>query len=122
MASAFDALWNASAGVILKTVFSDAVTLRRGSTNTTGVTAQKFLGERTIETGDGGVLKFSGASWVIAIADYAFSGTASTPRNGDRIVEASGEIWEVTPVEGIAEASQLPGGVEWVIMTKRVNG
>lgn len=121
MSSAFETMWNATAGPAFQAVFGGVVTIRRGTVSTTGVTAQKFLGERTMETGDGGTLKFYGAAWVIAKSEYAFSGTASEPRNGDRIIDG-GEIWEVTPIEGIAEVSEQPGAEEWLIMTKRIRG
>ena len=119
---AFDDLWNATAETAFRQVFGDTVTIRRGTVNTSDVTAQKFLGERTLETSDGGTIKFYGAAWVVTKAAYVFSGTASEPRNGDRIVEGGGAIWEVTPIEGIAEVAEQPGGQEWLIMTKRVRG
>jgi hypothetical protein len=120
MSSAFDELWADSGETAMRAVFGDTVSIRRGTSLTTGIIAQKFLGERTLETSDGGTVKFYGAAWVVLKADYAFGGTVSDPRSGDRVVEASGSEWEVTPIEGIAEASEQPGGREWLLMTKRV--
>ena len=120
MSSAFDELWAESGETAMRAVFGDTVSIRRGTVLTTGITAQKFLGERTLETSDGGTVKFYGAAWVVLKSEYVFSGTESEPRSGDRVVEASGSEWEVTPIEGIAEAGEQPGGREWLLMTKRV--
>jgi hypothetical protein len=120
MSSAFDELWADSGETAMRAVFGDTVSIRRGTVLTTGITAQKFLGERTLETSDGGTVKFYGAAWVVLKSEYVFSGTESEPRSGDRVVEASGSEWEVTPIEGIAEAGEQPGGREWLLMTKRV--
>ena len=121
MASPFDTLWNATAGPLLESVFADTVRIRRGSILTTGVVAQKFLGERTVDMGDGGVIKFVGCAWVIAKAAYTISSLIVEPRSGDYIIEADGSQWVVSPIEGLAEYSEQPGGVEWLLLTKKVN-
>lgn len=121
MTSPFDTIWNDGAATVMASLFGDTVTLRRGALTTSDVTAQKFLGERTINLEDGGVIKFSGCGWIIAKSAYVFSGAESDPRAGDRIIESDSAEWSIAPTEEMAEAMELPGGTEWLVMTKRVS-
>ena len=120
MTTEFDSLWNDAAVTLTQTVYGEAVTLRRGSVSTSGVIAQKLLGERTVDYGDGGTTKLTGCDWIIAKDAYLVSSAAVTPRTGDRIIESDGSEWELAPVESSAEYSEQPGGEEWLVSTKRV--
>ncbi len=120
MASPFDTLWASTAQAAFAATMGDTVSIRRGTNTTTGVTAQKFLGERFVNLDDGGRLQYSGCQWIIAKSAYTFDGVVVDPKSGDRIVEAGGEIWEISPQAEMAEVSELPGGTEWQLLTKRV--
>ena len=120
MTSPFDTLWTGTAQVAMSQTFGELVSIRRGAVLSSDITAQRFLGERSIEYDDGGVIKFTGCDWIIAKADYTISSVATTPRPGDRIIDSDSNEWELTPIEGTAEVSEQPGGVEWLVMTKKV--
>jgi hypothetical protein len=96
------------------------VSLIRGSVTQTGVTAQKFLGERLVSANDFPI-RHEQCDWIVQKSAYQISDAAVTPLAGDQVVESDGTSWEVLPKKEWAEQSELPGTNEWLIRTKRIN-
>ena len=116
----FDEAFTNGVADTLAELFGDAVSLRRGTSTSTGITAQKFLGEAVLNLEDGGTIRYTQAAWIIAKADYQIASAVTNPRSGDRIIDSDGSEWEIAPIDGDAEAAEQPGGLEWMLRTKRV--
>jgi hypothetical protein len=101
-------------------LWGSAVSIRRGSLTTTGVTAQKFSGQRLINLDGGNWIQWFGCEWIVPKSRYKISALVTTPKRGDRIIEADGTEWELQPIEELSEAQEQEGGLEWMLRTQRV--
>lgn len=118
MASTFDGDFNELLGDF-SSLFGEVVSIKRGGNTTSGIVAQKLLGNRE-QTDVEGIFQVTfGCDWIFTKSDYAFFSSASEPEPGDRIVDSDGAEWEVLPIDGDHEVVDLPGGVEWLVRTKR---
>lgn len=116
----FDEAFTYGIADTLAELFGDPVSIKRGSSTTASVTAQKLLGQANLNLEDGGTIRYTQASWIIAKADYQIASAVTAPRSGDRVIESDGAEWEIAPIDGEAETVEQPGGLEWLLRTKRV--
>lgn len=101
-------------------LWGTTVSIKRGTSTTTGITAQKWLGMRIINLDDGGYIQWTGCEWIITKARYMIGGVAVTPKSGDRIIDADETEWELSPIQDLSEVSEQEGGLEWMCRSKRV--
>ena len=115
--STFDDTFSAAAVPALHEQFGEPVMLRRGST-TKSVTADWEQAKAPVHE----VQEFATAAvertWYVDVSEYAFSGQASEPREGDRLVDAAGATWEIFSNGDRDAVRQL--GSQWEFDTKRV--
>lgn len=102
-------------------LWGETVSIRRGTSTTTGVIAQKWLGMRIINLDDGGYIQWTGCEWIVTKARYKIGGVVVRPKSGDRIIDAEGVQWELAPIQELSEVSEEDGGLEWRLRTKRVS-
>ena len=102
-------------------LWGETVSIRRGASTTTGVTAQKWLGMRIINLDDGGYIQWTGCEWIVTKDRYKIGGVAVRPNSGDRIIEADGTQWELSPIQDLSEVLEQEGGLEWRLRSKRVS-
>ena len=100
--------------------WGETVSIRRGSSTTTGVTCQKWIGLRIINLDQGGYMQWTGCEWIVTKARYKIGGVAVNPRSGDRIIDADGTEWELQPIQDVSEVTEEDGGLEWKLRSKRV--
>jgi hypothetical protein len=126
MPSTFDSDFDA-ADELLAEVFGTTVTLtRQGSTDEDEVTAEAVERSVTVQDEQSGLpIVLHARAYLIAVADYAFDGTAVEPRQGDRIVETINGTqyeFEVSPVGGFPAAAWADAaGRRWLINTNKVS-
>lgn len=124
--SPFDAMFHLAGAPALRQTFSVRVTLQRqGATDTSNVAAEprKREYEDVVPT-EGMPDRIEHRDYVIEVAEYAFGGTASEPRRGDRIVESingTSYTFEVLPLgNSLAAQHEDASGKRWMIHTKKV--
>jgi hypothetical protein len=100
--------------------WGETVSIRRGSSTTTGVLAQKWIGLRIINLDQGGYMQWTGCEWIITKSRYRIGGVVVNPRSGDRIIDADGTEWELQPIQDVSEVTEEDGGLEWKLRSKRV--
>ena len=120
MASLADTYLDTAAASEEDRLWGETVTLKRGTRTTSGVTAQKFSGERKVTLESGSYMQFFLCEWIVTKARYVVAGEVTRPRKGDRIVESDGTEWELLPIEDLSEVVEQAGGLEWLLRTKRV--
>jgi hypothetical protein len=60
--------------------------------------------------------------YLILVADLVLDGVAVEPRDGDRITDSAGRVWQVSPIDGEPAARWSDAfGVRWRIHTRRVS-
>lgn len=103
-------------------VFGETISITRGATSTTGVTAS-WVSNKT-ETQDQYaetlVAKVTRRNWLVAKTDYTISGTAVTPRPGDRITDAAGNVWEIAHDGTTPAVRTYEDPNYWDVATKQV--
>lgn len=115
----------AAASDLLSEAFGEEVSLVRSTSTTAGVTAEVTI--HTYESGDedGFRTTFVSTDFVIAIADYAFASTATTPRTGDRIkrtIDSVEHTYEVLPIPGGRECQWADeSGTQWLIHSTHID-
>lgn len=97
--------------------FGEAYTLARGS-QTTAVTAQPWdTGYET--TGPNGMLTVINArELLVPIDEYALAGEPVTPRQGDRLIDPAGRVWEILPIAGRPAYERHTEN--WLLRTKEI--
>lgn len=100
-----------------------SVTIRRGGTSTTGVTAIVGKTEAIEDRGDGVQIESQSRDYLIKVAAYKIGGVPVEPQSGDRIEEsiAGGTVvYEVLPFAGEPKSRYFDRAhVTWRIHTKR---
>lgn len=102
-------------------LWGETVSIRRGTSTTTGVTAQKWLGMRIINLDDGGYIQWTGCEWIITKARYKIGGVVVRPKSGDRIIDSESVEWELAPIQELSEVLEQDGGLDWMLRSKRVS-
>lgn len=123
MSSAFDADF-AAANDLLAEAFGGEVTLVRGSTETSGVTAQMFINKYEGENDEGLTETIQVNDFVLDRSDYAFGSGEVEPRCGDRIkltIDSVEHTFEVLPIpNGKTHEWADASGDEWLIHTRHI--
>lgn len=100
------------------------VSIKRGSSTTTGVTAVMDNANYEITGEQGTITRVRLRDWWIAQEDYKIAAVAVEPRTGDRIINSAGEEWEIAPIlntaKGDMDAFADWDGISWWLHTKRV--
>jgi len=100
--------------------FGVEIYLQRGDVQTGLITARRPPNDYSVIGQEIGLAQdVVDREWIIAVADYAFGGTAKKPLRGDRIVEGE-EVFEIMPDDIGPAAELMSGGVEWKVRTKQV--
>jgi hypothetical protein len=96
-------------------MFGETVTLSRGGSTVSGVTASWFLDPtgNAIERTARSLTASDKRKWTVAKSAY----TLGTPQRGDRITDGDDTEWELLP-DGDKEAWQ-DNGSDWLLFTKR---
>jgi hypothetical protein len=103
---------------------SATVSIKRGASTTTGVTAA--IGSTRLVAADSNGVMFEERvrDYIIDVADYRISGVAVEPNENDRIIDSSSGTtltFQVLPEPGGAEKRWSdPYGIAWRIHTKQV--
>jgi hypothetical protein len=58
--------------------------------------------------------------WLVAKAEYTLSGTAATPRAGDRLTDVAANVWEVLPDGAVPAVRTYDDPLYWELATKQV--
>jgi hypothetical protein len=100
------------------------VSIRRGSTTTSGVTAVMDNANYEVQGDAGTITRVRLRDWWIAKADYKISAVVVEPRAGDRLIDSAGEEWELQPIMGTKmgdrDAYEDWNSTDWWLHTKRV--
>lgn len=107
---------------MLDDAFSETVSLTRGGTTVTGISASGPPPANRVGRADDSlpgdeVLR---KTWFIQRADYDFGAGPVDPLAGDVIEDADGDEWEVMPEGDQPAFRKWPGGVRWELNTKQV--
>jgi hypothetical protein len=104
--------------------FGGTVSIHRGASSTTGVTAEAVSREYDVDDTDGIVTTIHGRDFVIDVASYTIAAAVVQPRSGDIIKETIGgvvHVFEVTPVTGRPCAEWVGNQkAQWLIHTKMI--
>lgn len=123
--AAFDDDFDA-ADDLLAEAFGGSITLRRGGSTTTGVSAQVIITDHdAIDDQSGMTVSVQSRDFLIRVEAYAFGGTAVEPRAGDVIVETVNGVecqFELMPI-GRRPAFEWAAadGRRWIVRTKKVS-
>lgn len=102
--------------------FAKRVTITRGAASTNDIAAIHEV--RTYEVADeGGIMTaIESHDWDFISTEYVFSGTAATPRHGDRITGPDSVVYEVLPMQQrkCFDSAGTDGRV-WRVHTKKVS-
>jgi len=105
--------------------FGELVDLvRKGQTDTTGVTAQVTTQVYGGVDDEGIGTTFEATDFVLDMEDYEFGSGAVTPRGGDRIkrtINSTVHAYMVVPVPGRRAAEPDVDRSEWLIHTKHID-
>lgn len=109
---------------ILAEVFGGQVSIHRGSSSTTGVTAEPVAMPYEVADAEGFMTTVQSRDFVIDVADYQINSTPVQPRAGDRIKESiagTTHVFEVTPIGNrpAAEWSSIHKP-QWIVHTKLI--
>ena len=100
------------------------VSIKRGSSSTSDVTAVMDNANYEVEGDAGTITRVRLRDWWIAKADYEIAAVAVEPRSGDRLIDSDGEEWELQPIMGTKtgdrDAYEDWNGTDWWLHTKRV--
>ena len=100
------------------------VSLKRGTATTADITAVMDNANYEIQGDAGTITRLRLRDWWIAKTDYEISGVVVEPRSGDRIAEADGQEWEISPILGTSlgdrDAYEDWDGNQWWLHSKRV--
>lgn len=86
---------------VLKADAGQAVTYSRkvhATTYTVSLTARPAAGTAAVAAESGLAVVSAERDWLVEAADLVLNGAATTPHKGDRITDADGTAWELTPV------------------------
>jgi hypothetical protein len=117
--SAFADDWEQVASGLAE-AFGDTVTLSRGSSETSGITAQYTDEAFTISDPSGAATVIQARSWLILVTDAVIDGGQVEPTAGYRITDANGYVWEANAIAGRRAVELFEDGLYWLILTKRV--
>lgn len=120
MSSAFDALMATFASPMLDQHFGEPVSVTRGSTTTTGITASWESQGAEVATADGKHTATVDRFWFVKQSLYMISGDAVVPKTGDRITDDAGNVWEILPKKTTPSVESFAGGEYWKVATKQV--
>jgi hypothetical protein len=103
-------------------VFGETVSITRGATSTAGVTASwiRNATETQDQYAETLVAKVSKRRWLVTKAGYLISGSAVTPRTGDRITDAAGNVWEIAHDGTTPAVRTYEDPNYWDVATKQV--
>jgi hypothetical protein len=119
MPSAFDAQL-AAASPMLDQQFGEAVSVTRGVNVTAGVIASWTQQAVAVVSPDGLHTAIIDRIWLIRKTLYLIDSTAVQPRQGDQLIDAGGQGWEVLPANISPPSESFEHGDYWSIPTKRV--
>lgn len=100
--------------------FAKPVTIKRGQSETADVAAKVVNREYETVEEDGIVTLTRVHDFDFIATQYAIRGSQVEPRTGDRIVNAAGEIFEVSPIAGQQVFQPTASGRVIRVHTKRV--
>jgi hypothetical protein len=103
-------------------VFGETVSITRGATSTAGVTASwiRNATETQDQYAETLVAKVSKRRWLVTKAGYLISGSAVTPRTGDRITDSAGNVWEIAHDGTTPAVRTYEDPNYWDVATKQV--
>ena len=99
--------------------FGETVTISGSDGSATGVTASWYVSktDNAIErSASGHVTAPLKRQWTVAKSAYSIGGR-TTPRRGDRIIDADGTQWELLPEE--KQEAWQDCGADWHLFTKK---
>jgi len=102
MGGAFDDDWNASDDLFAE-AFGGAVTIHRGPLSESLSDVEATNQDYDVDDLDGNITVLRLRDYIFDVADYAFAGTTTTPREGDLVKEDIGgttHVFEITPAPG----------------------
>lgn len=108
--------------VAAEQVFGETVTIARGTASTTGVTASWIRHRSQVIDPyvDAPATQVSDRRWLVAKAAYTISGSADTPRAGDRLTDDAANAWEILPDGEVPAVRTHEDSNYWQIATKQV--
>lgn len=113
-----------AADAILAEVFGGTVSIHRGTTSTSAVTAEAVSRNYEVDDEEGFAVTVHARDYLIDVADYLFDSTVTQPRAGDRIKESIGgttHVFEVMPL-GSRPCVEWIGNskAQWLIHAKLI--
>lgn len=123
MPSDFEVAFNTLAVPIMQDYFGVTVCIARGALVSAEFTARRQKVDNIAIGQDVGI-KFNSETWdfVIPASGVEFGGEVYKPKQGDRIIEGE-DVYEILPLdEFILPVQNQPGGYEYIVHTKKVDG
>jgi len=119
----FDTDWDAVDDMLAE-VFGSTVSIHRGATSTSSVTATAVSRDYEVENADGIITVANLRDYAVDVAGYTIASSAVVPQAGDRIkesIDGTTHVFEVMRLPGRPAAEWLGNQKpQWLIHTKLV--
>lgn len=122
MPSVFATRFYENASPRLRDHLGEVVSISRGASSTSNVTATWIDEGSEIQTQTrmGVKTSFIDREWLITKAAYVIDGTAATPVAGDRLTDSGGMVWELMSQPNMPAFEPYGGALQWLLRTKRI--